>query len=208
MPIISIKEMISRAYKQFQCLKKDDMRQDTWIAQLIATQAEAWNHTKKPVETTAYHRTDPTDSPQHPQSTEQNNFAPTVITRLGTDIHGRFSYGMQPKSGAWKGMPRRGRAKIHTSPPYAYAHLPLDQPVRRMWKTNSYCRSRTRHFYPIHRLRYLCDKVPGSCNKATGHTRYSTALRHGVLQWMVQSMRNNRILSFWDSLWALYGRNI
>jgi len=46
-PIPIIQENISKAYKQFGRLKKDDSRRDTWIAQLIEAQAQAWNRTKK-----------------------------------------------------------------------------------------------------------------------------------------------------------------
>jgi len=42
-----VKDHISQAYKNFAHLKKDDTSQDTWIAQLIAAQASAWNQTKK-----------------------------------------------------------------------------------------------------------------------------------------------------------------
>ena len=42
-----IEEHISCAHKQFRRLKKDDSRRDTWIAQLITAQSEAWNRTKK-----------------------------------------------------------------------------------------------------------------------------------------------------------------
>jgi len=43
----TLKEHISWAYKQFQWLKKDDTRCDTWIVQLIVAQSEAWNQPKK-----------------------------------------------------------------------------------------------------------------------------------------------------------------
>jgi len=43
----TVKEHISRAYKHFARLKKDDTSRDTWIAQLIAAQASALNWTKK-----------------------------------------------------------------------------------------------------------------------------------------------------------------
>ena len=46
-PITTIQEHISKAYKQFGRLKKDESRRDTWIAQLIEAQAQAWNRTKK-----------------------------------------------------------------------------------------------------------------------------------------------------------------
>jgi len=45
--IPTIQENISKAYKQFARLKKDESRRDTWIAQLIEAQAQAWNQTKK-----------------------------------------------------------------------------------------------------------------------------------------------------------------
>jgi len=47
LPSATIQGHISRAYKQFQFLKKEDNRRDTWIGQLIAAQAEAWNKPKK-----------------------------------------------------------------------------------------------------------------------------------------------------------------
>jgi len=43
----TIKDNISKAYKNFKQLKQDENRQDTWIAQLIAVQAEAWNCPKR-----------------------------------------------------------------------------------------------------------------------------------------------------------------
>jgi len=43
----TLQEKIGKAYKQFGQLKKDDTWRDTWIAQLIAAQALAWNRTKK-----------------------------------------------------------------------------------------------------------------------------------------------------------------
>jgi len=49
--IATLQQFISTAYKQFHQLKCDNNNQDTWIAQLISTQAVAWNHTKSPVET-------------------------------------------------------------------------------------------------------------------------------------------------------------
>jgi len=45
--IKTLQDNISKAYKQFKRLKLDDNRRDTWMAQLIAAQAEAWNKTKK-----------------------------------------------------------------------------------------------------------------------------------------------------------------
>jgi len=44
--IPTIQENISKAYKQFGHLKKDESRRDTWIAQLIKAQVQAWNQTK------------------------------------------------------------------------------------------------------------------------------------------------------------------
>jgi len=45
-PIPVVKTLISKAYKRFRHLKKDDTRRDSWIAQLIAAQASAWNRPK------------------------------------------------------------------------------------------------------------------------------------------------------------------
>jgi len=45
--IPTIQENISKVYKQFAHLKKDESRRDTWIAQLIEAQVQAWNQ-KKP----------------------------------------------------------------------------------------------------------------------------------------------------------------
>jgi len=45
--ISTLKDLISQAYKHFCHLKHNDTCHDTWIAQLIAAQAEAWNQTKK-----------------------------------------------------------------------------------------------------------------------------------------------------------------
>jgi len=42
-----IQQNISKAYKQFQYLKRDNHRRDTWLSQVIAAQATAWNQTKK-----------------------------------------------------------------------------------------------------------------------------------------------------------------
>ncbi len=42
-----IQQNISKAYKQFQYLKRDDNHRDTWLSQVIAAQATAWNQTKK-----------------------------------------------------------------------------------------------------------------------------------------------------------------
>jgi len=42
-----LKTLISKAYKKFHHLKQDDTCQDTWIAQLINAQLEAWNCSKK-----------------------------------------------------------------------------------------------------------------------------------------------------------------
>jgi len=46
-PLQELKALIARVYKKFRDLKKDDMRWDTWIAQLIQAQLEAWNCSKK-----------------------------------------------------------------------------------------------------------------------------------------------------------------
>ncbi len=43
----TINEIISKAYKHFRHLKKDDTRCDTWIAQLIKAQATVWIRPKK-----------------------------------------------------------------------------------------------------------------------------------------------------------------
>jgi len=43
----TIKVSISKAYKHFRHLKKDDTHRDTWIAQLIEAQAMAWSRSKK-----------------------------------------------------------------------------------------------------------------------------------------------------------------
>jgi len=45
--IKTLQELISKAYKQFNQLKSDDNRCNTWMAQLILVQATAWNKTKK-----------------------------------------------------------------------------------------------------------------------------------------------------------------
>jgi len=42
-----VQEQISKAYKQFNQLKLDDNRRDTWIAQLISAQAAAWNKKRR-----------------------------------------------------------------------------------------------------------------------------------------------------------------
>jgi len=42
-----LKDQVFQAHKQFHHLKKDDMRRDTWIAQLIAAQSAVWNCSKK-----------------------------------------------------------------------------------------------------------------------------------------------------------------
>jgi len=42
-----LKALISKVYKKFCHLKQDDTLQDTWIAQLINAQSEAWNCSKK-----------------------------------------------------------------------------------------------------------------------------------------------------------------
>jgi len=42
----TIKGHISKAYKQFKSLKREDNRCDTWIGQLIMAQATAWNKMK------------------------------------------------------------------------------------------------------------------------------------------------------------------
>jgi len=44
-----VKTFISKAYKQFRHLKKDDTHRDSWIAQLIAAQASVWNWPKKAI---------------------------------------------------------------------------------------------------------------------------------------------------------------
>ena len=46
-PIEDLQVLISKAHKQFNQLKRDDNQYDTWMAQLIAAQAAAWNKTKK-----------------------------------------------------------------------------------------------------------------------------------------------------------------
>jgi len=46
-PIPVVKTLISKAYKQFWHLKKDNTHCDSWIAQLIAAQASVWNQPKK-----------------------------------------------------------------------------------------------------------------------------------------------------------------
>jgi len=45
--LLTLKENIAKAYKQFCRLKGDNNRRDTWIAQLIAAQVAMWNCTKK-----------------------------------------------------------------------------------------------------------------------------------------------------------------
>jgi len=50
-PRETIQANISKAYKQFKFLKREDNRCDMWISQLIAAQSTAWNKEKKPVET-------------------------------------------------------------------------------------------------------------------------------------------------------------
>jgi len=45
--IKTLNKIISKAYKQFHHLKLDENRCNTWMAQLIAAQAAAWNKTKK-----------------------------------------------------------------------------------------------------------------------------------------------------------------
>jgi len=42
-----VKALITKAYKKFCDLKKDKTQRDTWIAQLIQAQSEAWNQSKK-----------------------------------------------------------------------------------------------------------------------------------------------------------------
>jgi len=42
-----IKQHISKAYKHFKFLTCDDNLRNTWLCQVIAVQAEAWNQTKK-----------------------------------------------------------------------------------------------------------------------------------------------------------------
>jgi len=44
---LEVKALIAKAYKKFRDLKKDETRRDTWIAQLIQAQSEAWNKSKK-----------------------------------------------------------------------------------------------------------------------------------------------------------------
>jgi len=43
----TLQEIISKAYKQFNRLKLDESRCDTWMAQLILVQATAWNKKNK-----------------------------------------------------------------------------------------------------------------------------------------------------------------
>jgi len=42
-----VKEFISKAYKHLRHLKQDDTRRDTWIAQLLDAQSQAWSQPKK-----------------------------------------------------------------------------------------------------------------------------------------------------------------